>query len=61
MKKISLLATLSVAAMFAACGDNGSSADNDDVTYSSSAENIDTVSSSSADNAGVSSGRFPDS
>jgi uncharacterized protein (TIGR02145 family) len=52
MKKISLLATLSVAAMFAACGDNGSSADNDDVTYSSSAENIDTVSSSSADNAG---------
>ena len=49
MKKISLLATLSVAAMIAACGDNGSSAEFIEITSSSSADNSN--GTSSGDNA----------
>lgn len=49
MKKFSLLATLSIAAMIAACGDKGSNAEDIEITSSSSAEDIDDSSSSSAE------------
>lgn len=49
MKKFSLLATLSIAAMIAACGENGSSAKDIEVPSSSSAGNDISVSSGNGD------------
>jgi hypothetical protein len=49
MKKFSLLATLSIAAMIAACGENGSSAEDIEVPSSSSAGNDISVSSGNDD------------
>ena len=59
MKKISLLATLSIAAMITACGDNGSSAENIDTPSSSSVGNVDM--SSSYESTNLSSGATPTS
>lgn len=48
MKNLSLLAALSITALITACGDNGSSAEDIDVTSSSNAEYVDESSSSNA-------------
>lgn len=49
MNKFPFLATLSIAILFAACGDNGSNADFFDATFSSSADNGNGTSSGNSD------------